>query len=190
MKTVLTVLLTCGMLFSTHSIWPQCQPLQTGDETMPFEEAKLGRQGRKFIIGIEVRTSNQPNEAEKEIPQLWERFDQNGGTEQVPNKINGDSVALYTEYEGDYTEPYTLVIGSEVSSCDEIPDGFVCKEVPAATYAVFKVQGNFPESVGSTWAQIWQTPLNRTYTGDMEVYPYDFDPVTNSDAKIYIAITQ
>ncbi len=187
MKPFLSILVACGMLFFSHSIWPKCHPLQTGEETMPYQVIEIGQ---KFIVGIEVRTSNQPNEAEKEIPQLWERFYQNGGTEQVLNKINGDIVALYTEYEGDYTEPYTLVIGSEVSSCDEIPDGFVCKEVPAATYAVFKVQGNFPESVVSTWAQIWQTPLNRTYTGDIEIYPYDFDPVTNSDAKIYIAITQ
>lgn len=154
---------------------------------MPYKVVELSR---KFIVGIVVRTSNQPNEAEKEIPKLWERFYQNGGSEQILNKINGDIVALYTEYEGDYTEPYTLVIGSEVSSCDKIPDGFVCKEVPAATYAVFKVQGNFPESVLETWSQIWQTPLNRTYAGDMEVYPFDFDPVTNSDAKIHIAITQ
>ena len=123
-----------------------------------------------------------------EIPQLWQQFFQNGGAEQIPNRVSDAVIALYTDYEGDYTDPYTIIIGCEVSNSENLPQELVCREIPAATYAVFEIAGQFPDSVKKTWEKVWSTPLNRTYTTDMEVYPADFDPVSNSKAEIYIGI--
>lgn len=180
MKSFITSIVTCVTFFSMQSVWSD----QT-ETTSPYVVEQLDT---KYIVGVEVRTTSHPSEAENDIPLLWEEFYQNGGIEQIPGRINDVIIALYVDYKRDYSQPYTLVIGTEVSSCNVVPEGLVCKEIPASSYAVFQVEGEFPESVMKTWQRVWETPIERTYTGDMEVYPADFDPETNSDAEIFIAI--
>nr|NGX46557.1 hypothetical protein [Chlamydiota bacterium] len=107
MKSFFTSLALCVMLLSMQSVSSQTIQSDKKNETIPYEVVELAP---KYIMGLEVRTSNQPGEAEKDIPLLWEQFFQNGGTEPIPNKINGDIIALYSGYEGDYTEPYSVVI--------------------------------------------------------------------------------
>jgi predicted transcriptional regulator YdeE len=64
---------------------------------------------------------------------------------------NGNILALYTDYEGDYMKPYSQVLGCEVSSLDKIPEGLVVKVIPEATYAFFTTQGEFPQGLISAW---------------------------------------
>jgi predicted transcriptional regulator YdeE len=54
---------------------------------------------------------------------------------------------LPLKYEGDYTKPYSWILGCEVSSLDEIPEGLVGKVIPESKYAVFTTQGEFPQGL-------------------------------------------
>jgi predicted transcriptional regulator YdeE len=108
--------------------------------------------------------------------------------EKIPNKLNNTVFAVYTDYEGDYTMPYTYILGCEVSTLDVIPEGMTGKAIPEAKYAVFTSEGPYPQSLGAAWQAIWKTPLKRAYTDDFEVYPPDFNPQTNPAVKIYIAL--
>ncbi len=123
-----------------------------------------------MVIGIACRTSNDPSAAPQDIPKHWQRFYTEGVVERIPNKASADVIALYCDYEGDYTKPYTLVIGCPVTSIEHIPEGMVAKVIPAGSYARFAVSGEFPASVIKTWNTIWNTNLARTYTGDYELY--------------------
>lgn len=44
---------------------------------------------------------------------------------------------VYTEYESDHNGDFTYFIGEEVSSFDNLPQGFVSLTIPAQTYAKF-----------------------------------------------------
>lgn len=139
------------------------------------------------IIGITCRTSNAPEHAPIDIPKLWERFFQDNIQAQIPNKISNEIFGVYCDYEDDYTKPYSLVIGCKVSSTDGIPQGMVCKTMPATSYAVFHAIGEHPKSLIATWQEIWATPLKRTYTGDFECYGEKFSK-SPQQVDIYIAI--
>lgn len=123
-----------------------------------------------LVIGIECRTSNTSQAAPQDIPRLWQKFYADNVPSKVPNKASGEVIALYCDYEGDYTQAYSCVIGCPVTSLDEIPEGMVAKTVPASIFAAFRAVGEFPKTLVDTWGNIWRSTLPRTYTGDYEVY--------------------
>ena len=144
------------------------------------------KQGEKFFIGLELRTNNQ--ECSLAMPAHKERFFKENILSKIPNKINGNILALYTDYEGDYTEPYSWILGCEVSSLDNVPAGLVGKVIPQSKYAVFTTQGAFPQGLIAAWQTIWNTDLPRSYTSDFEIYTADFNPQINPEVKVYIAV--
>lgn len=75
----------------------------------------------KFFIGLELRTNNE--KCSLAMPAHKDRFFKENIPSQIPNKINGDILALYTDYEGDHTKPYSWVLGCEVSSLEQVPEG-------------------------------------------------------------------
>ncbi len=143
-------------------------------------------QKKKFFIGLELRTNNE--ECSEAMPAHKERFFKENILAKIPNKVNSDILALYTDYEGDYTQPYSWILGCEVSSLDQVPKGLVGKVIPEATYAVFTTKGSFPQGLIAAWQEVWKSNLTRSYTSDFEVYRLNFDPVKNPEVKVYIAI--
>jgi predicted transcriptional regulator YdeE len=141
---------------------------------------------QKFFIGLELRTNN--DTCSYQMPAHKEKFFRENICAQIPNKVNDSILALYTDYEGDYTKPYSWILGYEVSSLEKIPEGLVGKVIPESNYAVFTTQGAFPQGLIATWQNVWKSNLDRSYTSDFEVYPADFDPQKNPQVKIYIAI--
>lgn len=144
------------------------------------------RMGKKYFIGIAVRTSNDRFQIEG-VP-LWEKFYGERCPEKIPNRIDQALMAVYTDYEGDHTQPYTFMIGCEVSSLEEVPEDMVGIEIPSANYAVFMTQGAFPQGVIDAWKTIWSSDLERTYAFDFEIYGEDFHPQTHPEVKICIGI--
>lgn len=146
-----------------------------------FEKRK-----KHFFIGLELRTNNA--ECSTTMPAHKDRFFKENTLAKIPNKLNDNFVALYTDYEGDYTKPYSWILGCEVSSLDQIPPGLVGKVIPESKYAVFTTQGAFPQGLISAWQTIWKSNLTRSYTSDFELYRSEFHPQKNPEVKIYIAI--
>jgi predicted transcriptional regulator YdeE len=140
----------------------------------------------KTLIGIQVRTGY--DTFCKKCPQHWNKFFTEKVLQKIPNKVSDTVYAVYTDYEGDYTGDYTYIIGCEVSTLGEIPEGFVSKTIPKTTYAVYKAEGAFPKSVENVWGHIWNSGLKRAYTSDFEIYRTTFDPVKNPEVLIYIAL--
>lgn len=152
------------------------------ENSMPYT---MEKQQRKLIMGIQVRTSN--DVCQTDMPQIWQKFLQEKILEKIPNKVSNTVFAVYTDYEDDYTKPYSYIVGCEVSTLDGIPDGMVGTVVPASSYAVYKTKGEYPQGLASTWQTIWKAPFKRAYTTDFEVYEPDFNPQTKPEVKVYIA---
>jgi len=146
----------------------------------------IEHQKKKFFIGLALRTNNE--ECSVAMPAHKDKFFRENIPAKIPNKVNGNILALYTDYEGDYTKPYSWILGCEVSSLDNIPDGLVGKTIPESNYAVFTTQGEFPQGLIAAWQAIWKANLHRSYTSDFEVYRSDFDPHKSPQVKVYIAV--
>ncbi len=140
------------------------------------------------IMGISCKTSNDPTKGPFDISKLWERFFTEGIFEKIEGKLSNDIFALYCDYEGDYTKPYTVVIGCAVSESKRIPSDMIVKKVPDSSYTLFQAIGDHPETLIQTWQKIWKEPLERTYTGDFEVYGSAFSSKP-PQVDVYIAIT-
>lgn len=141
-----------------------------------------------LIIGIECKTSNAPEAGPRAIPLHWGKFYSEDILSKIPNKGSNEIIALYCDYEGDYTKPYSFVIRSPVSSLATIPEGMVAKTLPATSYAVFNALGEYPKKLVETWGEIWETTFDRTYTGDFEVYGEKFTSGSPQEVEVLVAV--
>ncbi|WP_394747733.1 GyrI-like domain-containing protein [Spongiimicrobium salis] len=141
------------------------------------------------LVGITVRTTNQNQKAMKDIPELWKQFMEEKIGDKVPNKVDNTMYALYTDYEGDHMQPYTMLLGYQVENLDNVDEALTVKMVPEANYAKFTAKGDLTkEAVYDAWVNIWNTDLNRAYTHDLEIYGEKAVNPTDGEAEILIAI--
>lgn len=138
------------------------------------------------VIGIQMKTTNEKGQAYNDIAKFWEKFNKEKIFEKIPNKKSNDILALYTDYEGDYSQPYNYMICCEVTSLEEVPPGMVTRIIPTADYTILKAQGKFPECLIQTWQTIWQSDLKRSYRYDFEIYK-TLD-LNNADIDVYIGV--
>ncbi|MGB0932068.1 MAG: GyrI-like domain-containing protein [Chitinophagales bacterium] len=141
------------------------------------------------IIGISVRTTNENNQAGIDIPVLWERFMSKGILAKIPNKIDDSIYCIYTEYEGDYTQPYTTVLGCRVKKMEDVPKGLVSFSFEGGSYGQFTTKGDLTKGlVYGEWTKIWGMDLKRAYTADFEVYGEKAENPTDAEVDIFIAL--
>lgn len=142
-----------------------------------------------YVIGIAVRTTNENQQAAQDIPVLWNKFMTEGIIDQIPNKAGHAIYCIYTDYEKDYTKPYTTILGCKVNSLDKIPEGMVGKTIESSDYSKQTTKGSLAEGiVYNEWLKIWNMDLNRTYTADFEIYGEKAQDPENAEVDIYIAV--
>ncbi len=144
----------------------------------------------KVITGIRIKTTNQDGKAMQDIGNTWQKLFANGIYEKIPNKVNGKTIGLYTEYEGDYTKPYTFIAGAEVSKKVQIGEEIKSIIIPKGKYAKFVITGDVQNSVGQAWQEIWNMDLKRKYTCDFEEYQNNTQDMQKQEIHIYIALDE
>lgn len=142
----------------------------------------------KVVAGIKIKTTNKDGKAVQDIGITWQKLFADGIYEKMTNKVNSKTIGLYTEYEGDYTKPYTFIAGAEVSQ--ELQTGEELKSiiVPKGKYAKFIITGDVQNSVGQAWQEIWNMDLKRKYTCDFEEYQNNSEDMQKQEIHIYIAL--
>jgi len=141
-----------------------------------------------YLLGLSVRTTNEANQSQKDIGDLWQRFFSQNIIEQIPGKANNDIYCVYTDYETDATGAYTTLLGCRVASLQNLPDGLAAITIPETTYRVYKSVGKLPNSVLATWQHIWQTDMNRAYTTDFDVYGPKSQDSNQPEVETYVAV--
>lgn len=142
-----------------------------------------------YVIGISVRTTNENGKAGIDIPELWNKFMSENLIEKIPNKIDNTIYCIYTEYEKDYTKPYTTILGCKVSSIENIPNEMVAKTFENENYRKFIAKGNILQGmVFGEWTKIWNTEIDRKYSADFEVYGEKAQNPENAEVDIYISL--
>jgi len=145
---------------------------------MKYEIVQLNE---KTVVGVTATTSNSDPNMSEIIGGLWTKLYQEGVYEAIKNKVNQHAIGLYSDYQG---ESYQVTAGNEVSSADNAE--LSTKTIPAGKYAKFSVHGHMQKAVAEAWGEIWNTDLDRSFTGDFEEY-LNAD-MENADIDIYIAL--
>ena len=140
------------------------------------------------LIGISVRTLNHGSKGLLDIENLWRQFRGSNISQQISDKMNEDIYAVYTDYEKDYTAPYTMILGHQVRDLSHVPEGMTGLTVPEAEYLQLTAKGNLYEGVVfKTWEQIWKSRYPRSYTVDFEVYGVAASDPENAVVDIYLS---
>lgn len=141
------------------------------------------------VIGLKIRTTNENGQSAKDIGDLWTKFLSENIADKIPNKIDHSILSIYTNYQGDYTQPYDTILGCKVSSLDEIPKDMIGQNFAGGDYIKFVSKGSLNEGVVyQTWDKIWKSDLNRSYTADFEVYGKKAQNPENAEVEIFVAI--
>jgi predicted transcriptional regulator YdeE len=161
----------------------------------PHIDPRVENQAAFTVVGIAARTSNAKEmTAEGVIGKQWARLMQEKLLQNIPNRADANTVALYTDYAGDKDGEYTFVLGARVANANNLPGGMVAKTVRAGKYAVFTSErGPAQQVVVATWMRIWNTPKdahggNRAYQTDFELYDQRAQNPADLVVEIHVGI--
>lgn len=138
------------------------------------------------VIGISVITDN--SKGTDDINALWERFFKDSVGQYVPNKINDNIYAVYSDYEGDHEAPYRLTIGYRVANDTSVPENMTKVPIIDQSYAVMSAAGKQPEALIETWHAVWSGDLPRSFKTDFELYGPRFFEDGINEVLIHIGI--
>jgi len=153
--------------------------------TMKIEMEEINLIG----IALKAKTSNINEQAMIDCGNLWQRFIKENIASQIPNKLDEDILAVYHNYEGDYTKPYAYFIGCKVKKGTIIPIKLDSLNIPAHTYQKITAKGQMPDCVANAWREIWNTNTPRAYHADFEVYDRRSADWANAEVDIYLSVT-
>lgn len=144
------------------------------------------------LIGLSLqrKTTNENSQAAKDCGMLWQQFETGNYYNKIPNKLSGEILAVYHEYEGDHTRPYSYFIGCKVAPGTELPEGLNILQMPGGLYTKIVAKGKMPDCVGDTWRTIWNTDYPRAYKPDFEVYDERCADWNNVEVDIFISVTE
>ncbi len=141
------------------------------------------------LIGISIITSNDNGQAAEEIGGLWQRFMSENLLDKIPNKVDNTIYSMYTDYEGDHTQPYRVILGCKVDNLEQIPDGMFGKSIEGGQYFKTSAKGDLMKGlVVNKWLEIWEMGLDRKYTADFEVFGEKAQDPGNAEVDFFIAI--
>lgn len=119
------------------------------------------------VMGISTRASF---EELSKIGDVWRKFHAMGDHRIIEARLSDFHYGVYCEYEGDWTQPYTTVVGCEVAEGTRAVAGMKTVRIEPGVFAMYKLKYEKPNPVFATWEEIWKTPLNRRYQADYDCY--------------------
>ena len=141
------------------------------------------------VIGISVRTTNENNQAAKDIGDLWGKFMNDKILEVIPNKIDNTVYSIYTAYESDHTKPYTAILGCRVENLNDIPNGMIGKSFDGGSYVKLAAKGDLMQGlIVNKWTEIWGLDFDRTFTADFEVFGAKAQNPADAEINFLIAV--
>ena len=145
--------------------------------------------GKFHVIGISTRTTNAHGQASKDIEALWGKFWNKEIRNQIPNKMDNDIYAVYSDYETDYTGAYTTIIGARVTTLNNVPNGFTGITIEEDAYKKFVSKGKMPDAVVNTWLDIWSNKsLERAYRFDFTVHSKKYHDGDQAEVETFISV--
>ena len=139
-------------------------------------------------LALENKTTNENGQSSGDCGNLWYTFEYGGYKEQIPDKLTDEVFAVYFNYEGDHTKPFSYFIGCKVEKGAKAPSGMVSLSVPKGKYQKIIAKGKMPDCIGNAWKEIWSSDIHRNFKYDFEVYGEKSKDPNNSEIGIFLSI--
>ena len=139
------------------------------------------------LIGLSLgkTTTNANGQAAIDCGTLWQKFEKGNYAATIPGKLTNEIVAVYHNYEGDFTQPYSYFIGVKVKADAEVPKGLEKLSIPKASYQKIESKGIIPDCIVNSWTDIWNSQMARAYKADFEVYDHRSKDWKNGEVDIF-----
>ena len=124
------------------------------------------------LVGLKLnkRTTNRGGQSSIDCGSLWQRFEQENVASRISNKIGDEIYAVYFDYEGDHTKPFSYFIGCKVKIDSEPTSDMDTLIIPEQSYFKLIAKGKMPDCIADSWRGIWNSKIERAYKYDFEVY--------------------
>lgn len=83
----------------------------------------------KIAVGVSARTNNTSPDMGAVIGGLWDSFSTRGSCV-YPRQSGCKSAVIYTEYDGDETADYTVMVACETTKEPSVADGYSVLRIP------------------------------------------------------------
>ncbi len=151
-------------------------------KTIELEEAKL------VGLALKGKTTNINEQSNIDCGNLWQEFEKGNYAEIIPNKLTDEILAVYHQYEGDHTKPFSYFIGCKVKAGTEAPPGLETLTIAKGTYQKIDAKGKMPDCVINAWKEVWASNIPRSYKMDFEVYDDRSKDWINAEVEVYLSI--
>ena len=144
------------------------------------------------LIGLKLdhKTTNKNFKAAIDCGMLWQKFESEKWLERIPGKLETNIYAIYFDYEGDHTAPFSFFIGCKVAEDEKVPEGMLALQIPSSSYVKYLAKGKMPECIAEAWGEIWKSETNRLYQFDFEIYGRGSWDWNNASVEIYVSSAQ
>jgi len=139
-------------------------------------------------LKLDKKTLNANSQAAVDCGALWQKFMGEAVANKITNKLSADIYAVYFEYDGDHTQPYSFFLGCKVDADAETPDGLQSIDIPNQNYTVVTAKGKMPDCVANAWQEIWKSDIDRAYGFDFEVYNELSADWENASVDIHLSV--
>ncbi len=136
---------------------------------------------------MDKKTTNEGGQSNIDCGSLWQKFETGNIIEQIPGKLSDDIYAVYFDYEGDYTMPFSYFIGCKVKAGTETPNSLTTLFIPADEYTTLLAKGKMPDCIANAWIEIWNAKIDRKYSYDFEIYDARSKDWNNAELEIFVA---
>src|SRR4029078_11678261 len=89
---------------------------------------------RLIGLSLKTKTTNENAQSAIDCGNLWQEFDKGNYAYRIPGRLSDEVLAVYYNYEGDYTKPFSYFIGCKVNMDAEVPAGLQSLVIPKGTY--------------------------------------------------------
>jgi len=144
------------------------------------------------LIGLKLdhKTTNENGQSGIDCGSLWQRFEKENFAERIPGKLSDEIYAVYYDYEGDHTKPFSYFIGCKVKTDMQNAAGMDNLIIPAGSYHKLIAEGKMPGCVADCWRQIWGSITDRAYQFDLEIYDERSKDWNNATVEIFISTNE
>jgi predicted transcriptional regulator YdeE len=141
------------------------------------------------LIGLklESKTTNEGGQSSVDCGKLWQKFETENLAESIPDKLSDEIYAVYFDYEGDYTKPFSYFIGCKVKIDTDVPHGMDHLIIPAGNFTKVIAKGKMPDCVANSWKDIWNSKTDRAYKYDFEIYGERSKDWSNAEVEIFVS---
>jgi predicted transcriptional regulator YdeE len=141
------------------------------------------------LIGLKLqnKTTNEGEQSGIDCGSLWQKFEKKNFRDKINNRLSDEIYAVYFDYEGDHTQPFSYFIGCKVEGDNVLPEGMQSLTIPAGTFVKVMAEGKMPDCVASSWKDIWQSKIDRAYKFDFEIYDERSQDWSNAAVEIFVS---